>query len=212
MRTVPTVFVVDDDPAVRKSLTRLGESLSLPVEAYASATEFLDAYDPQRPGCVVLDMRMPGMSGLELQDRLQVERIDIPVIVVTAYGDVPSAVRAMKKGAVDFIEKPIRPQSLLERINEALSRDRRTREQTAERRSFQERLEILSPRERQVLDLLVVGRSAKEIGVELGISHKTIQVHRARILEKLQVGSIAELVRRVLCTRQCEGKSYSPKA
>lgn len=204
----PTVFVVDDDPAVRKSLRRLGESLTLPVETFASATEFLAAYDPRRPGCIVLDLRMPGMSGLELQDRLLLDGVLIPIIVVTAYGDIPSAVRAMKNGAVDFIEKPIRPQALLDRINDALARDRQTREETAEREGFKSRLELLSRREAEVMDLLTQGLTAKEIGVQLGVSHKTVQVHRARILEKLEVNSIAELVRRVLAMGVDAQKPY----
>lgn len=195
MACEPTVFVVDDDPAVRKSLERLGESLALPVEGFASAQEFLAAYDPARPGCIVLDLRMPGMSGLELQERLWQQGTQIPVIMVTAYGDIPSAVRAMRHGAIDFIEKPYRPQSLLERINEALTRDRENRVRRAQEADSRDRVATLSPREHQVMRLLAAGRSAKQIGAELGVSHKTVQVHRARIFEKLKITSVAELVR-----------------
>lgn len=195
MACEPTVFVVDDDPAVRKSLERLGESLALPVEGFASAQEFLAAFDPARPGCVVLDLRMPGMSGLELQERLWQQGMQIPVIMVTAYGDIPSAVRAMRHGAIDFIEKPYRPQSLLERINEALTRDRDNRVRRAQEADSRDRVATLSPREHQVMRLLAAGRSAKQIGAELGVSHKTVQVHRARIFEKLKITSVAELVR-----------------
>ena len=175
-----TVFVVDDDRAMRKSLRWLIESIDLRVETYESAQAFLDHYDPDRPGCVVLDVRMPGMSGLDLQDHLRERDIDIPIIIVTAYGEVPMAVRAIKAGALDFIEKPVCDQILLDHIQDALELDRKRRQVRAENQEITERLESLTKREAEVMDYVVAGLSSKKIANELGVSFKTIEAHRAK--------------------------------
>jgi two-component system response regulator FixJ len=195
MSTEPVVFVVDDDPGMRQSLTRLIESIQLPVEAYASAQEFLEAYDGDRPGCLVLDIRMPGMSGLELQEHLHRKQFPLPVIVVTGHGDIPMAVRAMQHGAVDFIEKPFRPQILLDRVGDAVKRSLQAWREQRHRRVATSRLGRLTRREREVLRHLLDGRAVKEIATHLGLSHKTVQVHRAHIMEKTQCNSIADLIR-----------------
>lgn len=191
----PTVFIVDDDPAIRKSLRWLIESVGLDVEAFASAQEFLAAYTADRPGCLVLDVRMRGMSGLELQDVLRERGCTIPVIIVTGYGDVPMAVRAMKAGAVYFIEKPVSDQVLLEQIERAIIEDARTRRGRSERRMIHQRIESLTPREREVLKLVVAGRSSREIADDLGVSPKTVDAHRAKIMQKMHARSVPHLIR-----------------
>ncbi len=196
--TQPTVFVIDDDADVRESLHDLLGSVKTPVKSYASATEFLDDYDPSTPGCVLLDVRMPGMSGLELQDKLRQQRIDIPIIIITGHGDVPMALRAMKNGAVDFIEKPFRPQVLLDRINEAIDKDAGTRKASARRSEIKARFARLTRRERQVVDLLVSGCSSKEIAAQLGVTSQAIDAHRARASKKLEVNNLAGLIRLAL--------------
>lgn len=201
----PTVFVVDDDQAVRESLQMLAESVGYPSVGFASATEFLQAYDPTRPGCLVLDVRMRGMSGLELQDELVRRGITLPVIVVTGHGDIPMAVRAMRAGAVDFIEKPYRDQLLLDRIQQAVELDARTRKRIAEKAEIESRLERLTPRERQVLELVVGGRANKEIASDLGISLRAVESHRARVMERMEAGSVAELVQMVMVARYEDG-------
>ncbi len=190
----PTVFVVDDDRAMRKSLRWLIESVDLRVETYESAQAFLDHYDPDRPGCVVLDVRMPGMSGLDLQDHLRKHDIDIPIIIVTAYGEVPMAVRAIKAGALDFIEKPVCDQILLDHIQEALELDRKLRQTRANNKEITERLESLTKREAEVMDFVVAGMSSKEIAGELGVSFKTIEAHRAKIMKKMDAKSVPHLI------------------
>ncbi len=198
MENEPTVFVVDDDPAMRQSLRWLIESVNLSVETYAAAQEFLAAYDPSRSGCLVLDVRMPGMGGLDLQDELRSREIEIPIIIVTGYAEVPTAVRALKGGAVDFIEKPFSDQLLLDRIQQAIASDRQARARQAERAELSARVAQLTPREREVMQLVVGGSSNREIAAELGLSVKTVEVHRARVMEKMKVDSLAELVRLVL--------------
>ncbi len=188
------IYVVDDDEAVRESLQWLLESVSLPVRTFASAQEFLDAYDPDCGGCVVLDVRMPGMSGLEVQKRLAEIEHSLPVIIITGHGDVPMAVRALKAGAVDFIEKPFNDQTLLERIYECLEQDRARRELRNYRRVLHERMQHLTPRERQVLDGVVAGKVNRTIADELGISGKTVEAHRANIIKKMGASSLAELI------------------
>ncbi len=180
MTELPTVFVVDDDPVQRSSLRWMIESVELRVETFESAQEFLDQFEVQRPGCVISDVRMPGMSGLELQDHLRREGIDIPVIIITGFADVPMAVRAMKAGAVDFVEKPTCDHVLLEHIHEALALDEKRREARVENQAISARLETLTRREAEVMELVVEGFSSKEIAAELGISFKTIEVHRAK--------------------------------
>ncbi len=197
MAEAPTVFIVDDDTAVRDSLRWLVETINLDVETYGSATSFLDSCDPNRPGCLVLDVRMPGMSGLELQENLIGRGITLPVIVITGYGDVPSAVRAMRQGAVDFLEKPFDDQALLELIQHCVHRDAQDREADAARREVRKNLARLTPREREVLDLVVAGNSNKETARCLGVSPKTIEVHRARVMEKMAVTSLAKLAQMI---------------
>jgi two-component system, LuxR family, response regulator FixJ len=195
METEPIVFVVDDDPAMRQSMRWLIESVNLAVETYATAQDFLAAYDPSRPGCLVLDVRMPGMSGLDLQEELNRRQIYVPIIIITGYAEVPTAVRALKGGALDFIEKPFSDQLLLDRIQQAIASDRQTRERNATRAALAARVAQLTPREREVMQLVVAGSSNREIAAELGLSVKTVEVHRARVMEKMKVDSLAELVR-----------------
>jgi RNA polymerase sigma factor (sigma-70 family) len=195
MSSDAVVYVVDDDAAVRDGLRFLVESVELRVESCASAQAFLEAYDPSRPGCLVLDVRLRGMSGLELQAELSKRGISIPTIIITGHGDVPMAVRAMKMGAVDFVEKPFNDQQLLDRIQQAIDTDRERRRGGEERAQLQSLLATLSPREREVMDLLVVGKANKEVAEHLGLSTRTVEGHRARLMEKLGCESLAELVR-----------------
>ena len=190
-----TVFVVDDDQAMRNSLKWLIESVGVSVESYASADEFLAHYQPGRAGCLILDVRMPGMSGLELLEHLARENMHIPAVIITGHGDVPMAVRAMKSGAVDFIEKPFNDEALLDAIRRAIAYEEEQRSQYSEHRQIQERLAHLTPREHEVMEMVCDGKSNKEIANILGVSAKTIEAHRARVMEKMQAGSLAELVR-----------------
>ena len=199
-----TVFVVDDDEAVRNSLRWLIESVGVKVETYESAQAFLRAYRPKRAGCLVVDVRMPGMSGLELQDWLVMQGINLPVIVITGHGDVPMAVRAMKTGAVDFIEKPFNDQLLLDRIQSAVEQDIQRRHDNAERTEIEARLAQLTPREREVMNMVVAGDSNKMIATTLGVSKKTVEAHRAKVMEKMEAESLAELVRMALIAKTSE--------
>ncbi len=195
MNTQPTVFVVDDDEAVRRALKLLIVSAGMPVETYPSADEFLADYDPARPGCLVLDVRMPGMSGLALQEQLLAQNISIPVIIMTGHGDVAMAVGAVQKGAVDFLQKPFDDEVLLGRVREAIALDRETREKQARQAGFQAKLDRLTPREREVLDLLIAGKGNKEIALDLGLSRKTVDIHRAHVMMKLGVDSLLDIAR-----------------
>ncbi|MGD2116901.1 MAG: response regulator FixJ [Chromatiales bacterium] len=195
---VSTVFVVDDDHAMRESLTWLIESVGLRVETYDSADAFLQSYYPGRSGCLLLDVRMPGMSGLELQEHLQRQQVTVPVIIITGHGDVPMAVRAMKAGAIDFIEKPFNDEQLLESIRNALTIDDMRRDREAQKAAVASRLAQLTPREHEVMDMVTAGKSNKEIANTLGVSAKTVEAHRAKVMEKMQAGSLAELVRLVV--------------
>ena len=194
----PTIFIVDDDAAVRDALKLLLRSVGQAVETFGSAQEFLDAYSEDRPGCLVLDIRMPGMSGLELQQRLNEKHSILPIIFITGHGDVPMAVEAMQAGAVDFIQKPFRDQDLIDRINQALEKDSSNRAALGERNDIRRRLETLTPREREVLDLVVHGKANKVIAGDLKLSQRTVEIHRARVMEKMQASSLAHLVRMVL--------------
>jgi two-component system response regulator FixJ len=194
----PTIFVVDDDTAVRDALKLLLRSVGQAVETFGSAQEFLDAYGEDRPGCLVLDIRMPGMSGLELQQKLNEKHSILPIIFITGHGDVPMAVEAMQAGAVDFIQKPFRDQDLIDRINQALEKDSSNRAALGERNDIRRRLETLTPREREVLDLVVHGKANKVIAGDLKLSQRTVEIHRARVMEKMQASSLAHLVRMVL--------------
>jgi two-component system, LuxR family, response regulator FixJ len=193
-----SVFVVDDDRAVRESLALLMHSAGLAVETFSSAQAFLDSYRPECRGCLITDIRMPGMSGLELQERLSADRYHIPVIVLTGFGDVPTAVRALKGGAIDFVEKPINPQALLDLVQHALARDRALREQAAREAEVKTRLARLTPREREVMALVVEGKASKVIAMDLAISERTVELHRGRIMKKMRARSLAELMRTVL--------------
>ena len=190
-----TVFVVDDDAAVRESLQWLIGSVGLGVQVHASAQDFLDHYDPTVPGCLLLDVRLPGMSGLELQDSLLMRELSIPVIMMTGYGEIASAVRAIKHGALDYILKPFQDQVLLDRIHEAIELDARKRERERHRAELVARLKKLSPRERDVMRLVVEGRPNKSIAAEMHLSIKTIEAHRANAMRKMEADSLAHLVR-----------------
>ena len=199
MKDLPqAVFVVDDDDAVRDSLRLLLKSAGIPCEVFASAQEFLSAYDPAQPGCLVLDVRMPGMSGLEMQQELNLRGATIPVIFITGHGDIPMAVEAMQHGAFDFLQKPFRDQELLDRVNRALARDAEKRTQLRHKDIILERLTTLSPREREVLDLVTRGKPNKIVAADLGVSQRTVEIHRARVMEKMDATSLAELVRMMI--------------
>jgi two-component system response regulator FixJ len=194
----PTVFIVDDDEAVRSSLRLLIKSVGLSPTALGSAREFLEKYDPAQPGCLVLDVRMPEMSGLELQEQLNRQGAVIPVIFITGHGDVPMAVEAMQAGACDFLQKPFRDQDLIDRIQRALEKDRANRAVLGERSLIRERLESLTPREREVLEMVSSGKPNKIMAADLGVSQRTVEIHRARVMEKMGASSLAQLVRMVM--------------
>ena len=198
METKGTVFVVDDDPAVRKSLTRLMEQVELPVQDYRNAQEFLESYRPETPGCLVLDVRMPGMSGLELHRELLQRGWTIPVLFLTAHGDVPMAVDALKRGAFDFIEKPLRGQLLIDTIRRALVCDIEQRQHADRKDTIESRFGLLTPREMEVVEMVVEGKNNKAIAGELGVSPQAIDARRSRAMAKLQVESVAELVKLVV--------------
>ena len=195
---LPIVFIVDDDEAVRNSLRLLVKSVGLTAAALDSAQEFLASYDPLQPGCLVLDVRMPGMSGLELQQQLNLRGAVIPVIFITGHGDVPMAVEAMQQGAFDFLQKPFRDQDLIDRIQRALEKDRVNRAELGKRSDLRARHEALTPREREVLALVMSGKANKVMAADLGLSQRTVEVHRARVMEKMGASSLAHLVRMVL--------------
>ena len=193
--TQATVYVVDDDLSVRTGLARLLKSVGLPAKTFASALEFLEQAVAGEPGCVIVDLRLPVMSGLELQEQLSARNLDLPVIFLTAFGTVPASVRALKRGALDFLEKPVDDQVLLDAVSQALEWDRENRLKQAEVKAIQTRLASLTPREFEVLTLIITGMLNKQVAYELGTTEKTIKVHRARILEKMNCDSLAQLVR-----------------
>ncbi|MGN2393191.1 response regulator transcription factor [Pelomicrobium sp. G1] len=197
-----TVYIVDDDPAVRDAIRCLVESVGLKAETFSSAAEFLNAYRPNMVGCLILDVRMAGMSGLALQEELVRSGSRLPIIIITGHGDIPMAVQAVKRGALDFLEKPFRNQTLLDRINEALKLDAARREQEAQLSHIESRLAMLTAREREVLELLIEGKTSKEIARKLDLSPRTVETHRAHIMEKLGTSSLPELVRVVLAARR----------
>ena len=203
----PTVFIVDDDGSVRHLIQSLAESVGLRVETHENAQSFLDAYDPAAPGCLVTDVRLPVMSGLELQERLMARGSELPVIVITGHADVPLAVRALRAGALDFIEKPLDEQRILERVQEGIRHDAKARAERAALEAIAERARALTPRERQVMDLVVTGRPNKQIAPELELSTKTVEMHRARVMEKMQADSLAELVRMAVALDDIQGKT-----
>lgn len=206
MSVQPIAYVVDDDMAVRNSLCFLMTSVSLPVLVFSSAHEFLEAYQPNRPGCLLLDIRMPGMSGLELQKELIARSIELPVIIVTGIGDTEVAVRAMKRGAFDFVEKPVNNQLLLDKIQQAVEDSKCLWEERTQQAEILRRLDLLTTRERDILNLIVAGEKNKWIANHLGISERTVEVHRARVMEKMQAKSLAVLIRMVINTERLTGK------
>lgn len=200
MKAVPmsiekTVYVIDDDEAIRRFLRGLIRSVSLRVETYATAQEFLDAYQAGSPGCLLLDIRMPEMSGLELQAELKRREIDLPVIILTGHGDVQVAVHAMKAGAVDFIEKPFHNDLLLQEIQKAIANSQRSGVTRVRRQEILQRVDALTTREREVLGMVAAGKTNKGVARQLGISEKTVEIHRAKVMEKMQAKSLAELVK-----------------
>lgn len=200
--TPPTVYIVDDDAAVRESLSLLLGLRGLRTRAFASAAAFLEACRPEWSGCLLLDLKMPGMGGLELQGELQARGLALPVIVVTAHGDVASARAAFKAGAVDFVEKPIDDEALLHIVRAALERDSRARAEAAEAAQVAERVARLTPREREVLDLVAAGRHNREIAAALEISPRTVEVYKSRLMEKLHVRRLPDLVRLLMRARR----------
>ncbi len=194
----PIIYIVDDNDDIRETLELLFESVDLGAKSFGSAGEFLDAYPMGQPGCLIADVRMPGMSGLELQEEMAKRSIDLPVIIITGYGDVEMAVNAMKAGAADFIEKPYKEQELLDRVNKAISQNAEKRQESNEEQKAREGLAQLTPRERQILDFVVDGEPNKRIAHNLGLSEKTIEFHRSNIMKKLKAKSLAELVRKTM--------------
>jgi len=191
----PTVFIVDDDSAVLKGLRLLIKSVNINAETYLSANNFWQSYDPARPGCLLLDVRMPGMSGLELQKKLQESNINIPIIIMTGYGDVSVATQALKNGAMDVVEKPCSGDILLDQIKKAFAEDAQNRRLQAVRDMLAARLASLTPRERQVMDFIIDGKPNKNIAIALGISQKTVEFHRSNVMKKMKADSAVGLLR-----------------
>ncbi|MFY9688999.1 MAG: response regulator transcription factor [Candidatus Acidiferrales bacterium] len=192
--TNPAIFVVDDDASVRDAISNLLESVGLHGETFASADEFLNAPRPEAPSCLILDVKLPGRNGLEVQQELQAIGIQIPIVFITAHGDVPMTSRAMKAGAVDFLAKPFQKKDLLDAVTQALERDRIQRQEQAELSILRARLDTLTPREREVMDLVVTGLMNKEAAAQLGLSEITVKVHRGRVMQKMEADSLASLV------------------
>jgi RNA polymerase sigma factor (sigma-70 family) len=197
MTSDPVVFVIDDDPSVRSSLRFLISTVGLHVESFDSAENFLRSKLPDRPGCLVLDVRLRGLSGLDFQRELVAKNIPIPIIFITAHGDIPMSVRAMKCGAVEFLTKPFRDQDLLDAIRIALERDRARRDQEKDARELKQRFDLLTPREQEVISMVVLGMLNKQIAAELGTAENTVKVHRSRAMEKMHAKSVADLVRMI---------------
>ena len=202
----PIVFIVDDDEPVRNSLRLLIKSIGLATTVLGSAQEFLTSYDPLQPGCLLLDVRMPGMSGLELQQQLNLRGVVIPVIFLTGHGDIPMAVEAMQHGAFDFLQKPFRDQDLIDRVQRALEKDRANRAELAERGRIRDRRDSLTSREREVLALVTRGKANKVMAADLGLSQRTVEIHRARVMEKMGASSLAQLVRMVMDLEESGGE------
>jgi FixJ family two-component response regulator len=191
----PTVFIVDDDGGLRQAIHDLVESVGLHAQSFASSEDFLRAKRVNRPSCLVLDVRLPQMSGLDFQKRLAEKSIQIPIIFITAHGDIPMSVRALKSGALEFLTKPFRDQDLLDAIHQALERDRVAQEQQIEIRHLQERVGTLTPREQEVMNLVVSGMLNKQIASQIGASEATVKIHRGNVMRKMQAGSVVDLVR-----------------
>jgi len=195
MRAAPVVFVIDDDTAIRDAVRDLLQSVGHAVEAYATAEDFLSRRDPQAPGCLVLDVRLPGTSGLELQKRLAAQKDRIPVIFISGYGDIPMAVQVMKAGAIDFLQKPFREQELLECVQAALRRDQAQRESEEQVAGVLSGYRSLTKREKEIMKLVVTGQINKQIAAHVGLSEVTVKIHRAQVMHKMGTPSLADLVR-----------------
>ena len=191
----PTVFIVDDDEAVRGALRLLMKSVGHEAKTFDSGDEFLASCNPGISGCLILDIRMPGMSGLELQETLHQQGVDIPIIFITGHGDVPMAVQAMRHGAMEFLQKPFREQDLVDLVNQALEKNENSHKLALQRTEIEPRIAKLTPRERQIMDMIVQGNANKVIAIDLGVSQRTVETHRTRIMRKMQARSLAELVR-----------------
>ena len=197
----PTVFIVDDDEAIRDSLRMLMSSVGLKSACYASAQGFLTDYDPDQSGCLVLDVRMPGMSGIDLQERLVAMHSILPIIFITGHGEVPMAVHAMRAGAVDFVQKPFSEQALLDQIHRAIEQDAKSRALLGRRDAIVERIASLTPRERQVMEMVIDGKANKVIAIDLGVSERTVEIHRGRVMQKMRAESLPHLVRMAIQVR-----------
>ena len=202
MTKIPTVFVVDDDPTMRHSMSRLLQEVNIHVQTYATARDFLNAYEPDQPGCLVVDVRMPGMSGIDVHKHMVAKGYTIPVIIATGHADVPMAVDALKRGAFDFVEKPLRAQPLLDLVRRALAKDQDERGVAVEKKQLLDRYAKLTPRETEVVDFIVEGLTNKAIAQKLGVSSQAIDARRARTMEKLKVASVPELVRVAVKVRE----------
>ena len=198
MSNKTSVFIVDDDREVREALQLLMESVGLAVETFASAGDFLEQFDPSRAGCILLDVRMPGMSGLDLQARLAAEQLHPPIIIITGHGDVPMAVRAVQAGALNFIEKPFNDQSLLDSVHRAIEQDARQRGEASRLADIRGRYDRLTPREKEVLELVVAGKRNTVIAADLSVSQSTVQAHRAKVMEKMEADTLSDLMRMML--------------
>jgi len=206
---VPTVFVVDDDTSVRTALKRLIQSVGFQVETFDSAQAFLEHGSHDGPACLILDVRMPGMSGIELQQKLTRVGLGMPIVFITGHGNIPMSVKAMKAGAVDFIEKPFEDQKLIDAINLAIKKNKKFRTEQAEIKDLQRRVDSLTPREQEVFILVVSGMLNKQIAFDLGMSEKTVKVHRARVMDKMKAKSLADLVRMAEKSGQFKSKLNS---
>lgn len=202
----PTVYLVDDDEAMCESLTCLLEAQGFRTRAHHSAEEFLDDYDGCAPGCLVLDVRMRGMNGLDLHRKLQDDGVILPVIIITGHGDIPMAVRATRAGAIDFLEKPVNDHVLVQRIRLALELDERRRREQEVVAQTVARLELLTPREREVMELVAAGMQNKQIATDLKITEKTVEAHRQRVMQKMGVSGVVDLVRQVLAVERARGR------
>jgi len=202
MPAEPVVFIVDDERDVRDAVSMLIRSIGLPVQAFASAQEFLGHYRPDQPGCLVLDVRMPGISGIDLQEAMAAKGIRLPIVFISGHGDIPMAVRAVRAGAVDFLEKPFSDQTLLDRVQKSIELDRRWRREARDRDVVRSRMAQLTPRELEVMECLVAGKVNKIIARELDLSTRTVEIHRARVLQKMEADNVSQLVRLVLSIRE----------
>ncbi|MCW8826076.1 MAG: response regulator transcription factor [Gammaproteobacteria bacterium] len=198
MSSESTVFIVDDDQEVRSAIQLLMESVGLNVETFASAQEYLDQFDQAQQGCLILDVRMAGMSGLELQARLAAEESHPPIVIITGHGDVQMAVKSIQAGAIDFLEKPFNDQALLDCVHRAMEQDASQRGEALKLADIRTRLERLTPREREVLELVIAGQRNKVIAIDLGVSQSTVEAHRAKVMEKMEAATLSDLMRMML--------------